>query len=50
MRDRKKREIKLHKKYEYADLIVFALIAGQGIETDELKTHSEVIISKDLEK
>lgn len=50
MRDRKKREIKLPKKYEYADLIIFALTVGQGIETDELKTHSEAIISKDSEK
>lgn len=46
----KMREIKLPKRYAYADLITFLLTASQGIETDKPKTYSEAVSSKDLEK
>lgn len=50
VRDKKKREIKLLKKYAYSSLIAFALTARQGIETNKPKTYSEAISSKDSEK
>lgn len=50
MRNKKKREIKLLKKYAYTYLIAFALTEGQGIETNEPQIYSEAISSKDSEK
>ncbi|KAH9723787.1 CCHC-type domain-containing protein [Citrus sinensis] len=50
VRDRKKRESKPPKRYAYADLIVFALSAAQGIEVDEPKTYTEAVSSKDSKK
>ena len=49
-RDRKKRESKLPKRYAYADLIAFALLAAHGIKIDEPKTYTEAISCKDSEK
>lgn len=49
-KDRKMRDIKLPKRYAYADLIAFVLTAAQGIETDKPKTYSKAVSSKDLEK
>ncbi|KAH9803501.1 hypothetical protein KPL71_001790 [Citrus sinensis] len=45
-RDRKRRTIRLPKRYAVTDLIAYALSAAHEINDDELKTYQEAITSK----
>ena len=50
VRDREKKVIRPLKKYAYAYLIAFALTAAHELDTDELKTYSEVVNRDDSGK
>ena len=49
-RDRTGREIKQPKRYEYADLIAFALVAASEVLEEDPKTVKAVLASKEKEK
>ena len=45
-RDREGREIRVPKKYAYADLIAYALTAAHELDYDEPKTYKEAVSGK----